>query len=136
VNYPGDRALHGDTVQLHINDTVVNIAGGFSSQGVVRDGCGFVELTLPDPQSPEEPVPLDDRPTEAVSVDGTVPSAAVAVPDQQYRNDMEQEMERAKGKRFQYRLYRAARLVYASPFLTLVEFRWESDGALVLTGSP
>ncbi|NIY67994.1 hypothetical protein SMALB_6071 [Streptomyces malaysiensis] len=44
--------MHGDIVQLTTDTTSVTIAGNITSQGVLRDGCGYVELTLPyaDPQ--------------------------------------------------------------------------------------
>lgn len=52
TGFPGPNPMHGDTVYLTIGTTPVLITGSITSQGVVRDGRGFVELTLPeaDPQ--------------------------------------------------------------------------------------
>ncbi|WP_328499696.1 hypothetical protein OG828_48690 [Streptomyces sp. NBC_00457] len=46
--FPGPIPMHGDTVQVTTDITTVTIAGSITSQGVVRGGKGFVELTLPD----------------------------------------------------------------------------------------
>ncbi|KMS67241.1 hypothetical protein ACM01_43560 [Streptomyces viridochromogenes] len=48
TGFPGPHPMHGDTVYLTIGDTSVVITGRIRSQGVLRDGRGFVELTLPD----------------------------------------------------------------------------------------
>ncbi|MFG3112881.1 hypothetical protein ACGF4C_00615 [Streptomyces sp. NPDC048197] len=40
--------MHGDAVQLITATISVTITGDILSQGVLRDGRGFVELTLPD----------------------------------------------------------------------------------------
>lgn len=47
-NYPGQRPMHCDAVQLTSDLGWVEITGKIVSQGVFRDGRGFVELTLPD----------------------------------------------------------------------------------------
>ena len=46
--FPGPIPMHGDTVHLTIGANSVLIEGKITSQGVQRDGRGFVELTLPD----------------------------------------------------------------------------------------
>lgn len=46
--FPGTIPMHGDTVRLMIGNSPVIITGSITSQGVRRDGRGFVELTLPD----------------------------------------------------------------------------------------
>ncbi|MFB6945587.1 hypothetical protein ACFWGL_36660 [Streptomyces sp. NPDC060286] len=40
--------MHGDVVQLTTDTASVTITGSITSQGILRDGRGFVELTLPD----------------------------------------------------------------------------------------
>ncbi|MGW1496904.1 hypothetical protein [Streptomyces sp. NPDC002402] len=40
--------MHGDVVQITTDTTSVTITGSITSQGILRDGRGFVELTLPD----------------------------------------------------------------------------------------
>ncbi|MFF4361159.1 hypothetical protein [Streptomyces sp. NPDC001604] len=47
-DFPGPHPLRGDSVYLTIGTTSVTITGNITSRGVVRDGRGFVELTLPD----------------------------------------------------------------------------------------
>ena len=47
IAFPGPRSIHGDTVQI-IAATSLTFTGSITSQGVLRDGRGFVELTLPD----------------------------------------------------------------------------------------
>lgn len=47
-SFPGPIAIHGDSVQLTTDTTSLTITGTITSQGVVRDGRGIVELTLPD----------------------------------------------------------------------------------------
>ncbi|MGW7622290.1 hypothetical protein ACWGLG_42015 [Streptomyces antimycoticus] len=53
-DFPGTRPIHGDTVQLITDITSVTATGSITCQGVLREGRGFVELTLPDadPQQP------------------------------------------------------------------------------------
>ncbi|MFB0629406.1 hypothetical protein [Streptomyces sp. AB3(2024)] len=46
--FPGTRPLTGDAVQITTEAASVTITGRITSQGVLRDGCGLVELTLPD----------------------------------------------------------------------------------------
>ncbi|WP_329595868.1 hypothetical protein OG195_44685 (plasmid) [Streptomyces sp. NBC_01362] len=46
--FPGFSPMHGDAVQVTTNTTSMTITGSVTSQGVLRDGRGFVELTLPD----------------------------------------------------------------------------------------
>ncbi|WP_385625419.1 hypothetical protein PXH67_42850 (plasmid) [Streptomyces sp. P8-A8] len=46
--FPGVRPMHGDAVQVTTNTASMTITGNITSQGVLRDGRGFVELTLPD----------------------------------------------------------------------------------------
>ncbi|MFI6730339.1 hypothetical protein [Streptomyces atratus] len=48
TSFPGQRPMHGDMVQLTTDTTSVTITGSITSQGILRDGRGFVELTLPD----------------------------------------------------------------------------------------
>ncbi|MFC9622779.1 hypothetical protein ACFTXM_23235 [Streptomyces sp. NPDC056930] len=48
TSFPGPRPMHGDVVQLTTDTTSVTITGSITSQGILRDGRGFVELTLPD----------------------------------------------------------------------------------------
>ncbi|MEU9197739.1 hypothetical protein [Streptomyces hundungensis] len=48
MSFPGQRPMHGDTVTITIDSTAVTITGTITSQGVLREGRGFVELTLPD----------------------------------------------------------------------------------------
>ncbi|MFI6803814.1 hypothetical protein ACIBO6_02150 [Streptomyces luteogriseus] len=50
--------------------------------------------------------------------------------DPQQRRDLE------RSTRYQYRLYDGGALLYSSPDLQVRETRRESDGALVVTGSP
>ncbi|MGW7046403.1 hypothetical protein ACWGDT_27690 [Streptomyces avermitilis] len=50
--------------------------------------------------------------------------------DPQQRRDVE------RAGRYQYRLYSGGQLLYSSPDLQVREIRWESDGVLVVTGSP
>ncbi|WP_413751728.1 hypothetical protein NRF20_00110 (plasmid) [Streptomyces sp. R-74717] len=47
-SFPGLRLVQGDTVQLVTDATSVTITGAITSKGVLLDGRGFVELTLPD----------------------------------------------------------------------------------------
>ncbi|NUK01083.1 hypothetical protein [Streptomyces lunaelactis] len=47
-SFPGPRPMHGDVAQLTTDTTSVTITGSITSQGILRDGRGFVELTLPD----------------------------------------------------------------------------------------
>lgn len=97
---PGPIPLHGDAVQLTTDTTSVTLTGDITSRGILRDGRGFAELTLPD-----------------------------ADPEQ--RRDLEHT------KRFQYELLRDGTVRYRSPYLYVREIRRrESDGALVVTGSP
>lgn len=46
--FPGPVAMQGDTVQLTTDTVSLTIAGSIMSRGVLRDGRGFVELTLSD----------------------------------------------------------------------------------------
>ncbi|MER6103675.1 hypothetical protein ABT115_15455 [Streptomyces sp. NPDC001832] len=46
--FPGPRPMHGDVVHLTTDTASVTITGSITSQGILRDGCGYVELTLPD----------------------------------------------------------------------------------------
>ncbi|MFE7614312.1 hypothetical protein [Streptomyces sp. NPDC057496] len=46
--FPGTRPMHGDTAEVTIGTTSMTLTGSITSQGVLRDGRGFVELTLPD----------------------------------------------------------------------------------------
>ncbi|WP_371632161.1 hypothetical protein OG693_04095 [Streptomyces sp. NBC_01259] len=48
TGFPGTQPMHGDEVRLTIDTATVTFTGEVSSQGVLRDGRGFVELTLPD----------------------------------------------------------------------------------------
>ncbi|WP_405842476.1 hypothetical protein OG528_29325 [Streptomyces platensis] len=48
TGYPGPRPIRGDAVRLTTGSASVTITGSITSQGILRDGCGFVELTLPD----------------------------------------------------------------------------------------
>ncbi|WNI27348.1 hypothetical protein [Streptomyces sp. ITFR-16] len=48
TGFPGPRPMHGDEVRLTTNTASVTFTGDVISQGVLRDGRGFVELTLPD----------------------------------------------------------------------------------------
>ncbi|MEV5568318.1 hypothetical protein AB0L54_36520 [Streptomyces sp. NPDC052196] len=98
-SFPGPHPMHGDRVQVTTGSLSVTITGAITSQGVLRDGRGFVELRLPDA-------------------------------DPQQRRTLEWS------KHFQYELYKEGRLLYSSPQLQLSETRRESDGALVVTGSP
>jgi hypothetical protein len=45
---PGLTPMHGDAVQLTTNTAAVTITGNITSQGVLREDRGLVELTLPD----------------------------------------------------------------------------------------
>ncbi|MFC9228330.1 hypothetical protein ACFTZI_05070 [Streptomyces decoyicus] len=47
-DFPGPRPVVGDAVAITIGSSSVTINGTITSQGILRDGCGFVELTLPD----------------------------------------------------------------------------------------
>ncbi|NUK36379.1 hypothetical protein HRW16_16815 [Streptomyces lunaelactis] len=47
-SFPGPRPMHGDVAQLTTDTTSVTITGSITSQGILRDGRGFVELTLLD----------------------------------------------------------------------------------------
>ncbi|NUK82170.1 hypothetical protein HRW23_33375 [Streptomyces lunaelactis] len=47
-SFPGPRPTHGDVAQLTTDTTSVTITGSITSQGILCDGRGFVELTLPD----------------------------------------------------------------------------------------
>jgi hypothetical protein len=40
--------MYGDRVELMADTFVATITGKITSRGVLRDGCGFVELVLPD----------------------------------------------------------------------------------------
>ncbi|MFE1987653.1 hypothetical protein [Streptomyces mirabilis] len=99
TGFPGPNPMHGDTVELMDDTFVATITGKITSRGVLRDGCGFVELVLPDG-------------------------------DPQQRRDLE------RAGRYQYRLYDGGSPLYSSPDLQVREIRRESDGALVVTGSP
>ncbi|MFD4947136.1 hypothetical protein ACFWNT_32610 [Streptomyces sp. NPDC058409] len=46
--FPGTRPLTGDTVYMTTEAASVTFTGRITCQGVLRDGCGQVELTLPD----------------------------------------------------------------------------------------
>ncbi|MFE9367764.1 hypothetical protein ACFYNN_34435 [Streptomyces sp. NPDC006978] len=46
--FPGPQLMHGDAVRLTTDTTSRTITGDNTSQGVLRDGRGFVELVLPD----------------------------------------------------------------------------------------
>ncbi|MFE3900138.1 hypothetical protein ACFXPY_07130 [Streptomyces sp. NPDC059153] len=46
--FPGTRPLTGDTVHITTEAASVTINGRITCQSVLRDGCGQVELTLPD----------------------------------------------------------------------------------------
>ncbi|GAA1149183.1 hypothetical protein GCM10009577_85700 [Streptomyces javensis] len=48
TSFPGPHPIHGDTVEIIGSTTSLTITGSITSQGVLRDGCGLVELTLPD----------------------------------------------------------------------------------------
>ena len=47
-DFPGPVPMHGDSVQITTDTTSLTITGTITSQGVWRDGRGFVALTLPD----------------------------------------------------------------------------------------
>lgn len=46
--FPGFRPVVGDAVEITTDRSSVTIAGSITSQGILHDGCGFVELMLPD----------------------------------------------------------------------------------------
>lgn len=48
MNFPGHRPIHGDRVDLVVAEASFTVLGAITVQGVLRDGCGFVELVLPD----------------------------------------------------------------------------------------
>ncbi|MFJ9900029.1 hypothetical protein ACIQPR_42540 [Streptomyces sp. NPDC091280] len=50
--FPGPRPIHGDSVRITTDTASTTFTGTITSQGVLRDGRGCVELTLPgaDPQ--------------------------------------------------------------------------------------
>ncbi|MHB6912767.1 hypothetical protein [Streptomyces sp. DB-54] len=48
MSFPGPRPVHGDQVRIITGSEVMTFVGEITSVGVVRDGLGFVELTLPD----------------------------------------------------------------------------------------
>ncbi|MGW2110020.1 hypothetical protein [Streptomyces sp. NPDC001948] len=48
MTFPGFRLIQGDVVQLVTGVASVTIEGSITSQGILHDGRGFVELTLPD----------------------------------------------------------------------------------------
>ncbi|GGV00827.1 hypothetical protein GCM10010211_80180 [Streptomyces albospinus] len=48
MNWPGPRPIHGDQVRVITGSDVMTFVGDIKSVGVMRDGCGSVELTLPD----------------------------------------------------------------------------------------
>ncbi|MGW5096312.1 hypothetical protein ACWEQ1_17260 [Streptomyces nodosus] len=48
TGFPGPTPMHGDTVEILADTFVATITGKLTSRGVLRDGCGFVELVLPD----------------------------------------------------------------------------------------
>ena len=45
---PSNRPVRGDTVEIIVSTTTLTITGSITSQGVLRDGRGLAELTLPD----------------------------------------------------------------------------------------
>lgn len=54
MTFPGDRLMHGDSVQLDTDTASVTITGSITSQGILRDGNGLVELTLPPDADPHQ----------------------------------------------------------------------------------
>ncbi|MFJ2407455.1 hypothetical protein ACIOUE_39905 [Streptomyces xanthochromogenes] len=48
MNFPGPYPMHGDTVKIVTDTTSVSITGTITSQGVLREGRGVIELTLLD----------------------------------------------------------------------------------------
>jgi hypothetical protein len=46
--FPGYRPITGDAVSITTASASMTIAGHVTSQGILRDGCGLVELTLTD----------------------------------------------------------------------------------------
>ncbi|MEV0505275.1 hypothetical protein AB0I84_47935 [Streptomyces spectabilis] len=48
MTFPGPRPVTGDAAVLTTGTAVLILAGAITSQGVLRDGCGFAELTWPD----------------------------------------------------------------------------------------
>ncbi|WP_374777137.1 hypothetical protein OG756_34570 [Streptomyces sp. NBC_01310] len=40
--------MTGDAVEISTDATIVKMSGRITCQGILRDGCGLVELTLPD----------------------------------------------------------------------------------------
>ncbi|MFF3177912.1 hypothetical protein ACFVQ0_35435 [Streptomyces sp. NPDC057900] len=48
TGFPGVSPIHGDKVLLTLNAAEVTFTGTVTSQGVLREGRGFVELTVPD----------------------------------------------------------------------------------------
>lgn len=48
TGFPGTRPMHGDEVRLTADTATVTFTGNVTSRGVLREGRGFVELTLPD----------------------------------------------------------------------------------------
>lgn len=80
--------------------------------------------------------------TLAVTITGKITSrgvlrdgrgfAELVLPD----GDPQQRRDLERAKWYQYRLYRGGALLYSSPSLQVRETRRESDGALVVSGSP
>lgn len=48
MTFPGTRPIHGDSVHISVGKTLLVFTGSITVQGVLEDGRGFVELTLPD----------------------------------------------------------------------------------------
>lgn len=49
MSFPGTRPIHGDTLHLTTDTTTtMTFTGAITCQGILREGRGFVELTLPD----------------------------------------------------------------------------------------
>lgn len=51
MTFPGTRPIHGDTVRITVDTTTLMITGAVSCVGILVEGRGFAELTLPaDPE--------------------------------------------------------------------------------------
>ncbi|MFJ1930385.1 MULTISPECIES: hypothetical protein [unclassified Streptomyces] len=48
MTFPGTRPIHGDTLHLTTDTTTTTITGAITCERILREGRGFVELTLPD----------------------------------------------------------------------------------------
>ncbi|MFI1929346.1 hypothetical protein [Streptomyces sp. NPDC020330] len=48
ANFPGHRPLTGDTVYITAGSRDMTMRGEIVCVGILRDGCGLAELTLPD----------------------------------------------------------------------------------------